>query len=83
MDIVGELAKIFSLSFRLFGNIFAGEVLTAVILFLAPFFVPLPFMFLGLLTAVVQAFVFSILTLIFVTMASEIEEDQLAEQSTM
>jgi len=82
MDIVGEVAKIVSLSFRLFGNIFASEVLTAVMLFLAPFIVPLPFMFLGLLTAVVQAFVFSVLTLIFISMASEIEEDPLAESVT-
>lgn len=73
MDIVGELAKVISLSFRLFGNIFAGEVLGAVMLFLAPFFVPLPFLFLGLLTALVQAFVFAVLTLIFITMASEME----------
>lgn len=71
MDIVGEFAKIASLSFRLFGNMFAGEILTAVMMFLAPFFVPLPFLFLGVLTAVVQAFVFSVLTLIFITMASE------------
>lgn len=71
MDLVGEVAKIISLSFRLFGNIFAGEVLTAVVMFLAPFFLPLPFMFLGLLTAVVQAFVFSVLTLIFLSMASD------------
>lgn len=76
MDIVGEVAKVISLSFRLFGNIFAGEVLSAVMLFLAPFFAPLPFMFLGLLTAVVQAFVFSVLTLIFVTMASEHVDSQ-------
>jgi F-type H+-transporting ATPase subunit a len=74
MDLVGEIAKIISLSFRLFGNIFAGEVLTAVMMFLAPFFIPLPFMFLGLLTAVVQAFVFSVLTLIFVSMASEVKD---------
>jgi F0F1-type ATP synthase membrane subunit a len=40
-------------------------------LFLAPFFLPLPFQFLGLLTAVVQAFVFSVLTLVFISMASE------------
>lgn len=71
MDLIGEVAKIVSLSFRLFGNIFAGEVLSIVMLFLAPFFIPLPFMFLGLLTAVVQAFVFSVLTLVFISMASE------------
>lgn len=83
MDIVGEIAKIVSLSFRLFGNIFAGEVLGAVMLFLAPFFVPLPFMFLGLLTAVVQAFVFAVLTLVFVMLASTIEEDELVEEASI
>ena len=83
MDIVGEIAKIFSLSFRLFGNMFAGEVLGAVMLFLAPYFVPLPFLFLGLLTAFVQAFVFSVLTLVFISMASEIDEDPLVEQASI
>lgn len=76
MDVVGELAKVISLSFRLFGNIFAGEVLGAVMLFLAPFFLPLPFQFLGLLTAIVQAFVFSVLTLIFISMASEVKAEE-------
>jgi F-type H+-transporting ATPase subunit a len=75
MDLIGEIAKIVSLSFRLFGNIFAGEVLGAVMLFLFPFFTPLPFMFLGLLTAVVQGFVFSVLTLVFISMASETESE--------
>lgn len=83
MDIVGELAKVLSLSFRLFGNIFAGEVLGAVILFLVPFIAPLPFMFLGVMTAIVQAFVFSTLTLVFITLASEIEADELVEQASM
>lgn len=83
MDIVGEIAKVLSLSFRLFGNMFAGEVLGAVMLFLMPFLAPLPFMFLGVLTAVVQAFVFSTLTLVFITLASEIEEDALVEQASI
>ena len=72
MDLIGELAKVMSLSFRLFGNIFAGEILGAVMLFLFPFFLPLPFLFLGLLTAVVQPFVFAVLTLVFISMASDI-----------
>lgn len=81
MDIIGEVSKIVSLSFRLFGNIFAGEVLSAVMLFLMPFIVPLPFSFLGLLTAVVQAFVFSVLTLVFISMASEIPEEKLNKRN--
>lgn len=79
MDLIGELAKVISLSFRLFGNIFAGEILGAVMLFLFPFFLPLPFMFLGLVTAVIQAFVFSVLTLVFITLASEVEERETTE----
>jgi len=75
MDLIGEIAKVVSLSFRLFGNMFAGEVLSAVMLFLAPFFIPLPFLFLGLLTAIVQAFVFSVLTLVFISMASEMDTE--------
>jgi F-type H+-transporting ATPase subunit a len=76
MELIGELAKIVSLSFRLFGNIFAGEVLGMVMLFLLPFFAPLPFKFLGLLTAFVQAFVFAVLTLVFISMASEVEVEE-------
>lgn len=72
MDIIGEISKILSLSFRLFGNVFAGEVLGSVMLFLMPFFLPLPFMFMGLLSAVIQAFVFSLLTTIFITMAWDV-----------
>jgi len=83
MDIVGEMAKVLSLSFRLFGNIFAGEVLGMVMLSLFPFIAPLPFMFLGVLTAIVQAFVFATLTLVFITLASEIEEDELVEQASI
>lgn len=83
MDLIGELSKVISLSFRLFGNMFAAEVLGAVMLFLAPFFIPLPFMFLGILTAIVQAFVFAVLTLVFITMASEIEENELVESASI
>lgn len=73
MNIIGELAKVLSLSFRLFGNMFAGEVLAAVTLFLMPYFVPLPFAFLGLITAVIQAVVFAMLTTIFIQMASDLK----------
>jgi F-type H+-transporting ATPase subunit a len=78
MELVGEIAKVMSLSFRLFGNIFAGEVLAAVMLFLFPFFLPLPFAFLGLLTAVVQPFVFAVLTLVFISMATAKYEEPAA-----
>lgn len=69
LEFISEIAKLISFSFRLFGNIFAGEVLLMVMLFLIPYFVPLPFLFLELFVGFVQALVFSMLTLVFLKMA--------------
>ena len=69
LELISEFAKIISFSFRLFGNIFAGEVLLAVILMLVPYFAPIPFYGLELFVAVVQAFVFAMLTLVFIKLA--------------
>ncbi len=69
LELVSEMAKMISFSFRLFGNIFAGEVLLIIIGFLAPLIVPLPFMFLELFAGFIQAFVFAMLTLVFITIA--------------
>lgn len=65
-DIISETAKIISFSFRLFGNIFAGEVLLLVIAFLVPYVLPLPFMILEVFVGIIQAFIFAALTLTFI-----------------
>ena len=70
LEIVSEIAKLVSLSFRLFGNIFAGEVLLTIMAGLFAFFVPLPFMFLEILVGVVQASVFAMLTLVYLSTMS-------------
>lgn len=70
LEIVGEFAKVASLSLRLFGNIFAGEVLITVIGSLAAFFIPLPFMALEMIVGVVQASVFAMLTLVYLNVTS-------------
>lgn len=70
LELISEFAKIISFSFRLFGNIFAGEVLLAVMLMLAPYFVPIPFYGLEIFVAVIQAFVFAMLTLVFIKLAT-------------
>ena len=69
LELVAEMAKVVSFSFRLFGNIFAGEVLLTVALFLVPYIVPLPFLLLEIFVGLVQAVVFSMLTLVFMKMA--------------
>lgn len=68
LELVSEFAKIISLSFRLFGNVFAGEVLLTIIFFLAPYFIPLPFMFLELFVGVIQAFIFAMITLVSISL---------------
>lgn len=71
LELISEVAKVISFSFRLFGNIFAGEVLLTVMTFLVPYFVPIPFLLMEVFVGLIQAVVFAMLTLVFVTMASE------------
>ncbi|MEK7158525.1 MAG: F0F1 ATP synthase subunit A, partial [Patescibacteria group bacterium] len=71
LEVFGEVSKIVSFSFRLFGNIFAGEVLLVVMGTLVSFVAPVPFYFLELFVGFIQALVFAILTLVFLTMATE------------
>jgi len=70
LELVLEPLRILSLSFRLFGNVFAGDVLLLVINFLLPVVGPIPFYFLELFVGFIQAFVFAFLTLIFMTLGS-------------
>jgi len=69
LELVSEFAKLLSFSFRLFGNIFAGEILLIVMLHLVPYFIPLPFLFLEVFVGFIQAAVFAMLTLVFLKMA--------------
>lgn len=70
LEIIGEISKIISFAFRLFGNIFAGEVLLVVIAFLVPVVAPLPFYGLEIFVGFIQAFVFVMLSLVFMNMAT-------------
>ncbi|HSX57672.1 MAG TPA: F0F1 ATP synthase subunit A [Candidatus Saccharimonadales bacterium] len=74
LEIISEFTKLISLSFRLFGNIFAGEALLTTISGIFAFFAPLPFMGLELLVGFVQATVFMMLTLVFMSILSEKHE---------
>lgn len=73
LELVSEFAKIISFAFRLFGNIFAGEVLLVVIAALSPKFLPilpLPFYGLEVFVGLIQALVFAMLSLVFINMAT-------------
>jgi len=70
LELVGELAKVASLSFRLFGNVFAGEVLLASMGAIMAYLLPTPFILLEVFIGVIQAFIFAILTLVYYSIAS-------------
>jgi F-type H+-transporting ATPase subunit a len=75
LELISEFAKVISFTFRLFGNIFAGEVLLVVIAFIVPLFAPLPFLGLEIFVGLIQALVFSMLSLVFMNMAT-VSHDQ-------
>ncbi len=71
IEFIGELAKIASLSFRLFGNIFAGEVLLSSMAAIFAFVLPTPFLFLEVFVGLIQALIFSLLSAVYFTIAAE------------
>jgi F-type H+-transporting ATPase subunit a len=70
LELISEFAKIISFSFRLFGNVFAGEVLLTITAFLMPYIIPLPFLFLEIFVGFIQAFIFTMLSIVFIAIAT-------------
>jgi len=71
LELISEFAKLISFSFRLFGNMFAGEVMLIVAAIFLPYLLPLPFMALEVFVGLIQAAVFAMLTMIFLKTAVE------------
>jgi F-type H+-transporting ATPase subunit a len=72
IELLSELARLISFSFRLFGNIFAGKTLLLVVMFLAtPYILPVPLIAYEFFVGFIQAFIFAILTLYFIKLAVE------------
>jgi F-type H+-transporting ATPase subunit a len=69
IELVSEAGRLVSFSFRLFGNIFAGEVLIAVVVFFVPYVLPVPLMAFEVFVGFIQAAVFAMLTLFFIKIA--------------
>lgn len=69
IELVSNLGRLISFSFRLFGNIFAGEVMVLVAIFFLPYVLPAPLMGFEMFIGLVQALVFAMLTLFFIKLA--------------
>jgi F-type H+-transporting ATPase subunit a len=76
IEVISHFSRPVSLSMRLFGNIFSEELLIVIIASIIPFFLPLPFMAVAIFTAVVQSFVFVLLSCIYIAGAVSHEEEQ-------
>jgi F-type H+-transporting ATPase subunit a len=69
LEFIGEFTRIIAFTFRIFGNIFGGEVILVVMAFLFPYILPLPFYGLEVFVAFIQAVIFAVLTLVFFSLA--------------
>ncbi|EKD87021.1 MAG: hypothetical protein ACD_37C00072G0005 [uncultured bacterium] len=81
LELVSEFVKVISLSFRLFGNIFAGEVVLETVSGIFAFVFPLPFLMLEVVVGVVQALVFAMLTMAFMIILSTPHHEESKEVS--
>jgi F-type H+-transporting ATPase subunit a len=75
IEIISHASRVLSLSLRLFGNVFGEEMVVAIIGSLLPFVAPLPFMVLGVITGTLQAFIFVMLTIIYLAAAVHTEHE--------
>jgi len=86
LDIIGEFGKVVSLSSRLFGNVFAGEVMVAVIAgiaFWTGYLLPIPFIVLSIFSGFVQAYVFAVLSLQYIAGAINSVQDENEEKTEL
>jgi F-type H+-transporting ATPase subunit a len=65
IELMSHVSRVLSLSVRLFGNIFGEDLVILILASIVPFVVPLPMMFLGLVTSALQAYIFAMLTTIY------------------
>ena len=78
-NILGEISRTIALAVRLYGNIMSGTVIVAILLSLTPYFFPIVMQLLGLLTGMIQAYIFAVLAMVYI--ASATSARQLAEKN--
>ena len=74
-NLLGELTRTIALAIRLFGNIMSGQMIGAILLAIAGALVPLPLIILGVLTGLVQAYIFGVLTAVYIAAAIQVDAD--------
>jgi len=75
-NVIGELSRTLALAIRLFGNVMSGTMIAAMLLAVAPFVFPVLMHALGLLTGLIQAYIFAVLALVYIAAATRGEQEQ-------
>jgi F-type H+-transporting ATPase subunit a len=75
-NIMGELSRTLALAVRLFGNVMSGSMLAAILLAVAPLVFPILMQALGLLTGLIQAYIFAILAMVYIAAATRVRQEQ-------
>lgn len=73
-NIMGELSRTLALAVRLFGNVMSGSMIAGILLSIAPFFLPVVMQLLGLITGVIQAYIFAVLAAVYIAAAVQMEQ---------
>jgi F-type H+-transporting ATPase subunit a len=74
-NIIGEFSRTLALAVRLFGNVMSGALIVAVLLGLAPLFFPIVMQAFGLLTGLIQAYIFAVLALVYIASGTRVQEE--------
>ena len=75
-NVIGEISRTIALAVRLYGNIMSGTVLAGILLSLTPYFFPVVMQLLGLLTGMIQAYIFAVLAMVYIASATSAHEAQ-------
>jgi F-type H+-transporting ATPase subunit a len=74
-NLIGEASRTLALAIRLYGNVMSGTVIVGILISVAPFFFPVLMQLLGLLTGLIQAYIFAILAMVYIASASQSRKD--------
>jgi len=80
--VMGELSRTLALAVRLFGNVMSGTKIVAILLAVAPFFFPVLMNALGLLTGMIQAYIFAVLTMVYIASSTRVQEEKKPTRQT-
>ena len=81
-NVIGEISRTIALAVRLYGNIMSGTVIVAILLSLTPYFFPVIMQLLGLLTGMIQAYIFAVLAMVYIASASSVRVSKKASKKT-